>query len=178
MKIIWFFVLVLLACLFTSCNTCKQSEQSDSCGPPITNFDIKDLFGEWKTGISSDNDTLILKEDGTYKQIIHVESSSSNFDYESSWLPWSMSISDQGIPYLHLDGMRLCVYWEGMDCQITGEGKSYWYDFCKKEWLQTPGEGVLLVLGPPKGIKLPPPGISLFALGKSTDGVTVYELQK
>jgi hypothetical protein len=170
------FLLLLLAFFFTSCSNLNQNKSSDSCPLPPSSFTEKDLIGTWKSGIPERNDTLIIKEDGTYKQIIHVET--PVFDYESDWLRWSMSVSDKGIPYLHLEGMRLCVYWEGIDCQITGGGQDRWYDFCKKEWVQIPGEGVLLVLGPPKDVKLQPPGISLFALQRSTEGTRGYELQR
>jgi hypothetical protein len=170
------FLLFLLAFLFTSCNYLNQNNQTDSCPLPPSSFTSKDLIGTWKAGIPESNDTLIIKEDGTYKQIIHVDT--PLFDYESDWLPWSKTVSDQGIPYLHLEGMRLCVYWVGVDCQLSGGGQDSWYDFCKKEWVQIPGEGILLVLGPPKDIKLQPPEISLFALQRSTEGTSVYNLQR
>ena len=73
--------------------------------------------------------------------------------------------------------MRLCVYWVGEDCQQLGGGKDIWYDYCKYEWVQMPDEGILLVLGPPKGTKMSPPGFSLVPLQESTEHTTSYEWQ-
>lgn len=168
------FLALFLALSMSACSAIEQNNQANSCPFPA-NFQEQDVIGTWKTGLPERNDTLIFREDMTYKQIVHVRNPA--FDYESDWLPWSLKISESGVPYLYLEEMRLCVYWEGVDCQKPGGGKDDWYDFCKKEWVQMPNEGILIVLGPPKGIKLPPPGISLFALKRSTEGTTVYDMQ-
>jgi hypothetical protein len=168
----WATILMLfLVFVLSACNVSGNTEQ---CPPPI-NFDKKDIVGTWTTGIKERNDTIIFREDGTYRQILHVQTPA--FDYESDWLPWLLKYSDAGLPYLYLEGMRLCAYWEGADCRIAGGGKDDWYDFCRKEWVQMPNEGILIVLGPPKGMKLPSPAISLFALQRSTEGTRGYEKQ-
>lgn len=167
-------LLLSLIFVLSACNGSGQNSKTEQCPPP-TNFDKKDIIGTWSTGWKERKDTLIFREDGTYKQIIHVQTPA--FDYESEWLPWSLKYSDADLPYLSLEQMRLCVYWEGVDCQIASGSKDDWYDFCKKEWVQMPNEGVLIVLGPPKGMKLPPPAISLFALQRSTESTNAYEKQ-
>lgn len=175
MKKIFTLLILLFSLSLHACDNVDQKNEPDPCVAP-TNLSEKDIAGTWKTGISERNDTLVFREDGTYKQIIHVENPS--FDYESDWLPWTIRVSESDIAYLHLEGLRLCVYWEGVGCLTSGGGKDDWYDFCKKEWVQMPNEGILVVLGPPKGIKLPGPGISLFALQRSTESTTVYEIQQ
>jgi len=84
----------------------------------------------------------------------------TGFSYEGDWLPWRVEYSEESIPYLHLEGLLMCAYWRAMDCS-TGKtniepveagdtkdpftGEYYWYDRCREEWVQTPGEGVFLV---------------------------------
>jgi len=167
--VVFAFLLVL------SLSACIFFEQKEASCPVPVNFSEKEIIGTWVTGLDISHDTLIIKENRTYKQIIHVQTPA--FDYESDWLPWSLKISDIGLPYLYLEGMRLCVYWDGYDCQKIGGTTDEWYDFCKQEWVKMPLEGILIVLGPPKGMKLPSTDISLFALQRSTDYATGYAKQ-
>jgi hypothetical protein len=133
--------------------------------------------------------TLIIREDGQYKQILSVER--TGFKYESDWQPWQVSYSDKGLPYLHLKGLLMCAYWRQIDCS-TGktniapvEGsdtkdpfadEDYWYDVCQKTWVNTPGEGVFKVYGDHK-YERDPREIRLVPFTKSADtptGPTYY----
>jgi len=157
---------------------CKliQGEENSGCIPPSELFTVADLIGTWATELPGQTDTLIIREDGLYKQIVHIERPS--FDYEGEWLPWRIEYKESGIPYLHLESMRMCVYFDGMDCEQVGGGEHYWKDFCRDEWIQTPGEGVLMVLGVPERVIQPPRGFELVALGKHIEGVAFYQLQE
>lgn len=169
--------LALYACALLVCISCSsQDKEQGGCAPPAEGFSEADLIGTWKTGDQDRNDTLILRDDGLYKQIVYVEF--ENFDYESGWQSWRIENQDNGMPYLHLEGMRMCVYFSAKDCETSGSDDTQWYDFCRDEWVQTPGEGVLMVWGIPEKFIQPPRGINLVAFEGYTVGVTVYELQE
>lgn len=169
------FQILILALVFFSACTTNQSKEKTGCIPP-EDFSTDDLVGTWKAGGETRNDTLIIKEDGHYKQILHVEL--DGFDHESDWYSWWIDYSDDSIPYLHLENMRMCVYFSAMDCEQVGSGVTRWYDFCQDEWIQTPGEGVLMVLGVSEIFIQPPGGIELVAFHGYTEGTTVYQLQE
>jgi hypothetical protein len=105
----------------------------------------------------------------------------TGFKYESDWLPWKVTYSDKGLPYLHLEGLLMCAYWYGMDCAqkvvpTVGVGDTkdpfgdatFWHDFCQDKWVNTPGEGVFMVFG----YKPSSRGIALVPLTKSPDTPT------
>ena len=120
-------------------------------------------------------DTLLILEDRTYRQTIRIDE--PPFEHEGGLLQWWIEYGEDGVPRLHLEDMRLCVYFDGVDCTQTGGGLQYWRDFCQDEWIQTPGEGVLMVLGVPEQFAQPPRGFELVALSKHLEGTTYYELQ-
>ncbi len=72
-------------------------------------------------------------------------------DFESDWQYWDLEYSEDNLPYLHMEGMRLCAYVPDLiDCDQPGGGEEdqstfnagYWYDFCKEEMMLMPNEGV------------------------------------
>ena len=67
-------VLSLSACLYLG-------QENTHCPVPV-NFSEKELIGTWVTGLDIRHDTLIFKENRTYKQIIHVQEPA--FDSEHS----------------------------------------------------------------------------------------------
>ena len=75
--------------------------------------------------------------------------------YESDWLPWWIEYFDDGIPYLHLEGLRLCAHDSSISCDQAGGGEkdwnafneNEWYDSCRDEWLIQKDEGIMRVLG-------------------------------
>lgn len=158
--------------LLSGC-TGKQDRETE-CIPPPETFTEKDLVGTWRYGLDDSNDTLFIREDGTYKQIIHKESQS--FDYESEWLPWWVEYTDIGIPYLHLEGMRLCVVWGELDCETVGGGEGKWIDYCHDRSVELENEGVLMVRGVLPRFDQPPRGFHLVPFGKSYDGVRHFFL--
>lgn len=160
---------IILACV-SSCNVFDENREQ-TCNPPEEVHEM-DLIGTWTTGLSERNDTLILYDDGTYKQIIHVEN--PLYDYESQLNNWWIEVSTEGITYLHLEGMQLCVYWSKYACGETYEEGVRFFDYCKNEWVTMLDTGILLVLGPPEGFDHPSDQMRLVSLQKSTHRVTAY----
>ena len=167
--------LLVLLFLFISIGFYLHSTLSvkNNCAPP-EDFHESDMIGNWQAGLSEKSDTLVIRDDGYYQQIIHREEPA--FNYISEWQPWHLEFSDYGTLYLHLENMKYCVYWPQIPCEQTENGEISWYDFCKDEWVKTPGEGLLIVLPGKKGYIQPPKGIQLFSLQKDTVEVTVYKL--
>lgn len=137
------------------------------------------MVGTWTAGWSRfgiPDDTLIIREDGTYKQILDLPNTEGPpFKYESDWQPWRLEYGENGLPYLHMTGMRLCAYTGGyIGCDVVGGGdspKAQWYDSCKETWVHMPGEGVLIVMGRPRlSAQTPEPHtVDLFLLQRGED---------
>jgi len=140
----------IFPCLFllSSCTPAIVSRiktaEAARCSPPIGNFSEANWVGTWMAGTPDQVDTLIVRADGTYKQIVHIEfPNRSPIDYESDWQPWHLEYSNNKIPYLHLIGMRFCGMNVAIPCDVhNGAG----YDFCQDEYLPMNGEGILIVL--------------------------------
>ena len=173
----------IVVVIFVGCKTFFVEEKSGCPTPPDT-FEESDIFGTWVAGFQSIGytDTIIIREDGYYKQSIWI--AQPYYEFESDWLSWWLEYKD-GVYYLHLEEMKMCVYWLGMDCESNEggdqvwHGEDHWLAFCRgDEWVNTPGEGVLILLGTKEEFVQPPRGFELVSLGKSTIGVTVYKLQE
>lgn len=165
---------VLVALFFLSSCAITQARNNDTQCQSPENFEVSDILGTWETGLPERKDTLIINADGTYKQIIHVESIS--FDYESDLEHWSIEKSSDNLHYLHLENMRLCIYWNGFECDRTSKEDIGWYDFCKDEWITTPHNiGTFIILETPEGFEETTFKFRLFSLQKSTFGTTVYD---
>ena len=78
----------------------------------------------------------------------------------------------------------MCAYWEEIDCRTGSPGfdpskvgdtkdvfgdVNYWYDACEGKWVETPGEGVFMVMGVLPQFRQPPRGINLTSFTKSAD---------
>jgi hypothetical protein len=123
-------------------------------------FQESDLIGTWVASYwSHDTDTLIIREDGTYKQIYNDPDSS--FHYESDWQEWWTEPRPSGYLRLHLKGMHrfddLPDVWE----REGGGTSSKTTDYCESVEVRMPDEVVLIVTGVlereksiPRGIKL------------------------
>jgi hypothetical protein len=171
-----------------ACLAVLLRERTPACTPPPTSFAETDLVGTWVGRRLDDTDTLILREDGTYRQLIHIEvPEQPSFDYESDWQPWRLEYLEGGPPYLHLEGMRLCVSTLSLDldCSQPGGGERDWnaynenfyYDFCRRDSMLMVNEGILLVMGVPQRFEQPLRGIELAVLMNCTDcGPFTYEL--
>lgn len=118
--------------------------EGTGCSPLPEGFTKDDLVGTWMAGSPDQSDTLIIKTDSTYKQIIHLEfADKSIVDYESEWQSWRVEYSEDNIGYLHLEGFRFCGMNAGISCE-TREGDGH--DFCRDERIKMLNEGILLVL--------------------------------
>jgi len=116
------------------------------CPPLPETFQESHLIGTWQAEYGASTDTLILREDGTYKQIFarHTD----DYRYESAWNRWWLEHRASGGLYLHLDKMRRCDQWEEL-CYKEGGGGGDWvyWDFCEDRGVRMPDEVVLIVLG-------------------------------
>jgi hypothetical protein len=140
------FCLGLLTMLISaSCN--PKTEQVTGCQPPPKSFSELSLVGTWHSMSPAASDTLIIKADNTYKQIIHMLVDGIAFDYESDWQTWWLEEQENEIPHLHLSGYRVCAYWPEITCETEGGGDGYWTDFCQEKRVEMDGEGIFLVLG-------------------------------
>ncbi len=137
-------VLIILACLLPIIGII-QNENAPRCTPPIGNFSESDLIGTWVEVRAKSEDTLIIRADGTYKQIVHIEYAElPPTDYESDWQPWRLEYSKDNIPYLHLTGYAFCGMNSAIPCsQRDGDG----HDFCQNKYVPMNSEGILIVLG-------------------------------
>jgi len=89
-------------------------------------------------------DTLIIRENGTYKQIVNVDMNNlPSIAYESDWQSWSLEYSVDNIAYLHLSGMSFCGMNPEIPCNVRVSGG---FDFCQGESMRMENEGILLVL--------------------------------
>ncbi len=90
------------------------------------------------------SDVLTISADGTYEQQIHVElAERPPLDYQSEALPWYLSYSSEGIPYLHLTGYSFCGINPAIPCTETDGGG---HDVCRNERISMNGEEILVVL--------------------------------
>jgi len=182
-KAVWLLVIFLLsACSF-------GEKKSHSCQPP-DDFTESDLVGTWwagNSGYPERSDTLTIKGDGTYKQIIHLKE--ENYDYESDWQPWRIVTSESGAIFAHLVGMRLYAYNPNLiEDEVVGGGDALFVDFCTVEILKPggkkiyrgtqmpPGEGVLIVMRDPSIIDRAPGDFFLALLPVSDASSWSYEL--
>ena len=124
----------------------RTSSQGPQCAPPRKGFFSKeDLVGTWIAGSPDRRDTLIIKADGTYKQIIHIKyATKPPLDYESGWQAWWLEYGNISVPVLHLEGWRMCGYNAGISCDIPGGSR---FHMCQVDYKDIPGEGVLYVMG-------------------------------
>lgn len=166
-------VFLLLSFMLVACSNTNLDTTRNRCSSP-ENLTDSDLVGAWESGLSDRNDTIVLNADGTYKQFIHVKNISFDEEFAGRW--W-IEKTPNDVSYLHLEGMHLCVYWDGLDCDLSGGEEYDWYDFCEETWRKMPDEGVFLILPSPEGFEATTYKIRLFSLQKSTEDVTVYDYQ-
>ena len=137
-------ILLAIGCCFLYAMVLDIITKPAGCSPLPDGFSEADLIGTWVAGTPDQSDTLIIKADGTYKQIVHVEFAElSPLDYESDWQSWRLEYSEQHIGYLHLEGFRFCGMNPDIPCEERNGGG---YDFCRDETIYMENEGVLLVL--------------------------------
>src|SRR5271157_5857224 len=131
------FLIIPMALAMCSC------DGRTPCIPPPKGFSEKDLVGTWSAGLNQD--TLIIKSDGTYRQIVHHID--PNIDYTSGWQRWWLEYHQDGIPYLYLEGMSLCGEDPSWNCSQVA---NYGDDSCNNHHISVENGEVLLVLGVPR----------------------------
>ena len=144
--------------------------QEEGCLPPPENFTEQDIIGSWTsyTTFAGTTDTLIFREDGKYKQIVHIET--PNIDFEGEWNDWWIEFSDHERPRIYLEKWHSCGLSElnDKDCAKTGWGEGNWHDFCDDEWVDIANTdmAILLVISVPKS-ELATTGIALMLYADS-----------
>lgn len=162
--------------IFNPFSVLDLTARQKRCIPPPSGFSERDLIGTWIAKRLEDTDTLFIREDRKYKQIIRLESTS--VEYESDWQSWRLYYSGNGTPYLYLEGMRLCAAFPGQSCDQVGWGNDVkWYDVCRDEWFYLPNGGILAVLGVPKHFIQPSHGMQLMLFTGSAENPWGYKLQ-
>lgn len=146
--ILWFLILLFS---LTSCSgtltTTRTKEKSASCPIVPTAFDETDIIGTWvaEYGINQ-VDILIIRNDGTYKQIYETDTSR----YESAWQRWWLEYRDGRYYRLHLEGMRRCDDILSICNRVGGGINPTEYtaiDYCENDVIEMPNEVVLIVTG-------------------------------
>ena len=172
---------ILLLLIAPACLSVVQETPTPEvwhCPPLSKAFQESHLIGTWQTEYSpSYIDTLILKEDGTYKQIFarHTD----GYRYESAWNQWWLEYRASGGLYLHLDKMRRCDQWDEL-CYKEGGGGGDWlyWDYCEDRVIRMPDEVVLMVTGVSKSYEKwygpVPRGIRLLHMLADPDSVPFH----
>ncbi len=106
------FVFILLTACALSTDRRERGSESHpgewNCPPLPQTFKESDLVGTWQSRHGSwATDTIILRQDGTYKQVYY--SRPNDYYYESTWNEWWLEHRASGGLYLHLDDMRYCL---------------------------------------------------------------------
>jgi hypothetical protein len=96
---------ILLFFVLAALTACGEWEIADSENPPAA-FQESDLVGTWEAdyGYHRGDDRLILRADGTFKQI--YKNLADDYVYETPWNEWSVEHFSDGRVRLHLKGAR------------------------------------------------------------------------
>jgi hypothetical protein len=139
---------------FMFCVSCTTYTPSSPYCPPVPDDIVSsDLVGIWtatdRIGQSL-KDTLIIREDGKYKQLIDIESDDGlPVHVETDWQAWAFEVNDTGIGYLHLVGLDVCTRLGETACEWHSYS-SFNSDYCMGDVIEHfPGEQVLIVAGFP-----------------------------
>ena len=174
-----FTIISIFACLIWVFNPFSildivMGHTEKNCPLPPATFSKADLVGTWIARRLNDTDTLNIRSDGKYQQIVHIEY--PRLDYESEWQDWHVETTETGLTYLYLDGIDLCAVLGLTKCGTPGWGEAKWYDPCQDRWVSLPDAGLLVVMGVPSRFVQPPRGITLMLIISSEQGWG-YELQ-
>ncbi len=134
------------------------------CPPLPETFKESDLIGTW---IASYNifttDMLIIREDGTYKQVFedNVPETDYHYRYDSDWQEWWIEYRESGYLRLHLKGMQRFDNVSGLPREGGGTSRRA-IDTCEFVEVPMTDEVVLIVTGvsnrakstTPRGIEL------------------------
>jgi hypothetical protein len=128
---------------------------SDYKNPPLS-LQESDLLGLWETHYGQhQTDSLILRDDGTYKQTF----TNTDYTFETDWNQWWLDYFPDGRVYIHFDQGRYYLYGIriaeldglGDPCPIDfpdcywGNHPRIFYDPYAKEGVEMPNELVLTI---------------------------------
>ncbi len=161
-KLVRFTILVVVIALSACAYIVEeQTNQANADCPALPkSFTEEDLIGTWLADYANGNiDTIVIREDGTYKQIF--SSTVANLSFESDWQNWWIEQRESGYIRLHLEGMRRCDDLESI-CQNPSGGLDpslfRAIDYCEDTGITMEHEVTLIVTGTqynvPKGILL------------------------
>jgi hypothetical protein len=131
----------------------REDTTEHGCKPLPEGFSTADLVGTWiaKDVTLGITDTLYIRADGTYKQIIHMKigPQAVAVDYEGDWEHWWFEPRPNGTGYLHMQGMRECAAIPENPCEWINDGSVPQADACESKWMDPDpvGESVLVVYG-------------------------------
>lgn len=172
-------ILVLAAGLLTACAVSRpqpEAPKTPACLPLPESFSESDLIGTWVANYGGRpvKDTLVIRDDGTYKQIFTdippdqtLGDEWQDRSFESDWKKWWLELRPSGYIRLHMEGMHKC---DSLDeiCERPGGGVSPDHlivvDQCENVIITMPDEVVLIAAGypvpVPKGIVLRQPRLA------------------
>lgn len=96
----------------------NQNADASACPPLPKDFTESDLVGTWIGKYFGNIDRLIIRADGTYKQIYKFNTNEPS-GFESDWQEWRIEYDPHGYIRLHLTGMRRC---DGLDSECNNPG--------------------------------------------------------
>jgi hypothetical protein len=151
----------ILATILLICGSLVLVQCGTKFAAPPASLQQSDLAGTWEADyLGPGVDTLIIREDGTFKQIYH-STKAEDYTYETSWNEWSLEPFRDGRVWLHLPGARYYIdgigfaeqeglhapcpdYWP--DCRMGAEPPAFgFYDPYGKEFVEMVGELILNV---------------------------------
>ncbi len=137
---------VLLAVVFfcpVPLNSIRECLEAPYSNPPST-FRDSDLLGTWEAHYSRSTDTLIIKADGTFRQI-YEDHYVQEYVYQTPWNEWWVERFPDGRVRVHLHGARF--YEEGIRVAEEGAGLERWkfYDPVAHDSVDTRTELILNV---------------------------------
>lgn len=111
--------LVVMCCCFIALRNILLGNndiiETKSCPPLPDNFSKDYLVGTWIGRYFESTERLMVKEDGTYKQLY----SNDFFNFESDWQKWYIEHDPSGYIRLHMIGMRRC---DGLESECNDPG--------------------------------------------------------
>ncbi len=131
----------------------NEKVEAPSCPLLPKDFSESDLVGTWIGEYFGSIDKLVIRSDGTYKQIY---SSAPPINFESDWQKWYLEQDADGYTRLHLAGMRRC---DGLDSECNDPGGGLPSDSrainpCASGYITLNDEVILFVTGTTSDVPL------------------------
>ena len=155
-----------------------NGQEAPACPALPSDFQETDLVGTWVGVYFGNTDRLVIRDDGTYKQVFQFYQDELP-SFETEWNNWYLERNSHGDVELHLIGMRRC---DGTDSECNNPGgglpdNTPVANPCQQAWVQYPaGQVILFVTGSDGDV---PRGI-VFRAGRlaGSDWSYTYELEK